>query len=148
MLRRSPFFYVAGKCMAKPPILARIQTDGSYYHAYRFSRTAVILQAEDEYKLMKTYMEGEHLNSTESEWASVLDGLIFADTKGQGAVELENDNLGVIRAIKDSRAKKEMDRYYLHAIRKQAHEMEWVAVRWIPRELNRADDLFQLTPQS
>jgi hypothetical protein len=68
----------------------------------------------------------------------------WADAKDQGAVELENDNLGVIRAIKEGRAKNGIECFYLYAIMEQVSEMEWVSVRWIPRELNRADRLFKV----
>jgi ribonuclease HI len=136
-----PFHRLTG--LIRPAIVARVQTDGSYHHAQRLSRTAVILQTDGEYRLMKTYMEGEHANSTESEWASVLDGLQFSITKDQGAVEIENDNLAVIEAIIRRRAKKEVERYYLHTILEESADLEWLAIRWIPRELNRADTLFR-----
>ena len=136
-----PFHRLTG--LIRPAIVARVQTDGSYHHAQRLSRTAVILQAADEHRLMTTYMEGEHVNSTESEWASVLDGLQFSITKDQGAVEIENDNLAVIEAIIRRRAKKEVERYYLHAILEESADLEWLAIRWIPREFNRADTLFR-----
>ena len=123
--------------------VALVQTDGSYHSGQRLSRTAVILQAADEHRLMKTYMEGEHVNSTESEWASVLDGLKFSIAKDQGAVEIENDNQGVIDAIIRRRAKKEMERYYLHAILEESADLDWLGIRWIPRALNRADTLFR-----
>jgi len=127
----------------RPAIVAHVQTDGSYHHRQRLSRTAVILQADDEWRLMKTYMQGEHTNSTESEWASVLDGLQFSIAKDQGAVEIENDNQGVVEAIIKRHAKKEVERYYLHAILEQSTDMEWLGIRWIPRALNRADTLFR-----
>ena len=141
-MRLTPFFRIGGTSFLKPPLLARVQTDGSYRHAQRLSRTAVII--DDEHKLMKVYAEGEHANSTESEWASILDGLLFSHATSHGAVELENDTQGVIRSLYFSQAKKDMDRYYLHAILEQARALEWVGVRWIPRELNRADRLFRL----
>jgi ribonuclease HI len=139
----SPYLRIAGTTLLKPPQMALVQTDGSFYHRVPLSRTAVILQAEDEWSLLKSYTEGEHKNSTESEWASILDGLVFSKSKDQGAVELENDNLGVINSLKTMKSKKDMDRYYLHAIMKEAKAMEWVAVRWIPREQNMADRLFR-----
>ena len=92
---------------------------------------------------MKTYIDGEHKNSTESEWASILDGIIFSRTNDQGAVELENDNLGVVHTLKMGRATKEMDRYYSNAIAKEVDKLEWISLRWIPREYNRADRLFR-----
>lgn len=123
--------------------MARVQTDGSYHHRLRLSRTAVILQASDEYRLMTTYMQGEHKNSTESEWASVLDGLQFSIAKDQGAVEIENDNQAVVDAIIKRQAKKEVERYYLHTILEESADLDWLGIRWIPRELNRADTLFR-----
>jgi len=136
-----PFHRLTG--LIRPATVAHVQTDGSYHHRQRLSRTAVILRTDDEYRLMTTYMEGEHKNSTESEWASVLDGLQFSIAKDQGAVELENDNLGVIEALIKRRAKKEVERYYLHAILEESADLDWLGIRWIPRELNRADTLFR-----
>jgi ribonuclease HI len=136
-----PFHRLAG--VIRPALVAHVQTDGSYHHAQRLSRTAVILRADDEWRLMKTYLEGEHANSTESEWASVLDGIQFSIAKDQGALELENDNQGVIEALVRRRAKKEVERYYLHTILEESADLEWLGIRWIPRELNRADTLFR-----
>ena len=140
-MRLSPFFQIGGKSLLKPPMLARVQTDGSYRYAQRLSRTAVVIGKE--HKLVKVYPDGEHANSTESEWASILNGLLFSHSTSHGAVELENDNQGVIRSLYFSEAK-EIDSYYLHAILEQARTLEWVGVRWIPRELNKADRLFRL----
>ena len=136
-----PFHRIAG--LIRPAVVARVQTDGSYHVGQRLSRTAVILRADDEWRLMKTYMEGEHINSTESEWASILDGIQFSIAKDQGALELENDNQGVIEALIKRRAKKEAERYYLNAILEESADLEWLGIRWIPRELNRADTLFR-----
>jgi hypothetical protein len=62
---------------------------------------------------------------------------------------IENDNLGVIRTLifhRDfaTKAKRQHEyvRYYFNDIMKSAAETEWTGVRWIPRGLNRADDLF------
>lgn len=140
MRQIQPFLRVAGTL--RPLVTAHVQTDGSYHQRYRVSRTAVILRADEEHHLLKSYIDGEHKNSTESEWASVLDGIKFSIAKDQGAVELENDNLGVIRAIAAHQAKNDMDRYYLHSIRAESEKLDWLAVRWIPREQNRADMLF------
>ena len=135
------FFRLGGKSFLKPPSIAHVQTDGSFKNG--LSRTAVILQTNEERRLMKTYIDGEHKNSTESEWASILDGIIFSRTNDQGAVELENDNLGVVHTLKMGRATKEMDRYYSNAIAKEVDKLEWISLRWIPREYNRADRLFR-----
>jgi len=121
--------------------MARVQTGGFYKNG--LSRTAVILRAEEERILLKTYTDGEHKNSTESEWASILDGIIFSRTNDQGAVELENDNLGVVYSLKMGKATKEMERYYANAIAKEVDQLDWFLLRWIPRAYNLADRLFR-----
>jgi hypothetical protein len=64
---------------------------------------------------------------------------------------IENDNLGVIRSLifhrdfdMEAKAKRQHEyvRYYFHDIMKSVAQTEWTGVRWIPRGLNRADDLF------
>ena len=59
---------------------------------------------------------------------------------------IENDNLEIIRSLifhKEFKNKRNQDyaRYYFHDIMKSAAQTEWTGVRWIPRGLNRADDL-------
>jgi ribonuclease HI len=109
------------------------------------SRTAVLLRTTDyvEYSLVDTYTD--HWNSTESEWASVINGVRFALKKDQGSVELENDCLPVVKHLISKRppAKSYLADYY-SAIFKEAKTMEYLGIRWIPRELNKADDLFRI----
>jgi hypothetical protein len=98
--------------------------------------------------MVRTYSRGEHTNSTDSEWASVADGIQYAIHKKQGAIHLENDNLGVIRTLQGLQARPRggLARAYYDYIYELAHPLEWLAVRWIPRERNRADRLFRLPP--
>jgi ribonuclease HI len=109
------------------------------------SRTAVLLRTTDyvEYSLVDTYTD--HWNSTESEWASVINGIRFALKKDQGSVELENDCLPVVKHLifKRPPAKSYLADYY-SAIFKEAKTMEYLGIRWIPRELNKADGLFRI----
>ena len=80
--RPGPFF-----ALTKPNLLrldepAKIQTDGSFkIQNHRISRTAVILTKQDgqKYSLCTTYFD--HKNSCESEWRSVVDGLLYGIKK-------------------------------------------------------------------
>lgn len=145
------FTRIGGLSLQAPPTLALAQTDGSYYTHLRLSRTAVLLKGEAELtgarprSLVRTYWT--HQNSTESEWASVLDGLEFAMAKDEGAVAIENDNLGVVRAIQGRQPLvKNYSRWYRTEILKKVGLMDYVSIRWIPRGQNRADRLFRIEP--
>lgn len=141
----TPFFPLT--CITqRPSRVALVQTDGSFSSQYvDMSRTAVLLKtaSHEEYSLVDTYTD--HWNSTESEWASVLNGVRFALKKDQGSVELENDCLPVVKHLiaKQRPAKTYLADYYA-AIFKESKKMEYLGVRWIPRELNRADDFFRI----
>ena len=109
------------------------------------SRTAVILttQMGVEHTLSKTY--DTHVNSTESEWCSVLDGIQYAILRGQGAVDLENNNLGVIRSlIKERMPMNPLIAKYYTSINAHMYYLDYFSVRWIPRRFNRADGLVRL----
>jgi ribonuclease HI len=124
----------------RSPATILVQTDGSFidYKHFRCSRTATILFASSNISLVRTYFD--HVSSTESEWCSILDGLSFSLTKGHGSVELENDCLGVIKGLTTRRGP--YTDYY-DEIHDTIRKMDYVGVRWIPRELNRADRLFR-----
>lgn len=130
----------------RPPYTALVQTDGSFSVQYnRISRTAVLLtNAKGEnHSLCKTYFE--HKNSTESEWCSVYDGMKYSLRKDQDAIELENDNLGVITSLIERKVPRHsyLADYY-HLIFRQIRQFEYLGIRWIPRERNRADELFRV----
>jgi hypothetical protein len=143
--RLGPFVRIAGSSLIRPPTLATAQTDGSWKEAWRLSRTAVILKTDENeiYKSMWTYTDGEHLSSTESEWGSVVHGILLALKKDQGALSLENDNLSVIQAIQGKKAMKGM-KHYMDHIYELTAPLEWFGIRWIPRGLNKADSLFRI----
>ena len=127
----------------RPPIVAHVQTDGSF--TPQVSRTAALLKTVkgEEYSLLKTYFE--HKNCTHSEWCSVLDGILYSVKKDQGSVELENDCLGVVRALTQKR--RPVDRFAADCygkIYREVRGLEHFGIRWIPREMNRADQLFRL----
>jgi len=145
-LKKPTVFYALTKPGPRPPRVAAVQTDGSFSTQFvDMSRTAVLLRTTDyvEYSLVDTYTD--HWNSTESEWASVINGVRFALKKDQGSVELENDCLPVVKHLifKRPPAKSYLADYY-SAIFKEAKTMEYLGIRWIPRELNKADGLFRI----
>jgi ribonuclease HI len=142
---RRAFTPLSKKCAIKPPALAHVQTDGSYNFDSRISRTAAILYtpADIRYSFVKTYFK--HKDSTESEWCSVLNGMLYSIDKNELAVELENDNASVIQAlVKREAPAKSVYQFYYKEIFEASKNFEWLSVRWIPRRLNRADDLFRI----
>ena len=123
---------------------ALIQTDGSYSYKTSISRTASILTVNnDEYKYIKTYFD--HMNSMESEWASLVDGLEYSQNKGIKSLVLENDCLPIISSIVLSKPPKNplfLD-YYIY-FNSLTIRYTWLGIRWIPREMNRADELLMV----
>ena len=128
----------------KPPKVAHIQTDGSFFMECKISRTAVILRGRvgNDYTLCKTYFDHNH--SMESEWCSILDGIRYAIQMDEGSIELENDCLPVVRSITRGKIPNNslLANYYT-AVFKEIRELEYLGIRWIPRELNKADELFR-----
>jgi len=126
-----------------PPHLAKLQTDGSFRYVDRISRTASLLKTDETYKSVKTYFN--HANSYESEWCSVMDGILMSQDNDVDSVQIENDNLSVMNSLIQRKApKQEYAAVYYEEIMKLAKEMEWVELRWIPRRLNKADRLFRI----
>jgi hypothetical protein len=140
---RNPMPFSVLTRSVRPAIVAHVQTDGSF--TPQVSRTATLLKTVqgEEYSLFKTYFE--HKNCGHSEWCSVLDGILFSVKKDQGSVELENDCLGVVRALAQKR--QPVDRasaYFYGKIWREIRGLEHFGIRWIPREMNRADELFRI----
>jgi len=139
---KKPSVFVALKNVSRPQTTVLLQTDGSFSHSYQMSRTACILNSRNgELTLSKTYMD--HDSSTESEWCSILDGIQFAVKKDEGSIDLENDNLGVVRHIVGKRPPRLFSDYYSQ-IMKEVKGLDYIGIRWIPRELNHADNLFRI----
>ncbi len=83
-----------------------------------------------------------HENLYESEWASVLDGVLFSEAHQLGGIELEHDNAAVIMILKDRRVPtQEYVKFYYNEILRAADNLDWFAIRWIPHEINHADKL-------
>ena len=74
----------------------------------------------------------------------MLDGILFSAKKDQGAIELENDCLGIIKGLTQRRPPTDKLASHLYGkIFREIRRMDHVGVRWIPREMNRADELFR-----
>lgn len=144
-LKKPTVFCALTRPGSRPAKVALVQTDGSFSSEFPMSRTAVLLRTPDaiEYSLVNTYTD--HINSTEAEWASVYSGVEYALKKDQGSVELENDCLPVMKHLifRKPPAKSYLADYYA-AVLKEARKMEYLGVRWIPRELNKADEFFRI----
>lgn len=68
----------------------------------------------------------------------------LAKARETGAIKLENDNLGVINSlIYKRRPAREFALHCYFSILKEAKNMEWLDIRWIPRRMNKADRLFR-----
>jgi hypothetical protein len=135
-----PFRRIGGKSRYEGILTSRVQTDGSF--GPKGARAAAIISG---YRNIFSYVKPIYAeDSMEAEWASVSLGIQLALENNEHWIELENDNLGVMNALAlGSKLKKDYARYYKHEISKLAAETMWTGVRWIPRELNHADDLFR-----
>jgi hypothetical protein len=135
------FTQLSANSLLKALQVAHVQTDGSYKN--NLSRTAVIIRKNQiNHSLCKTFFN--HRNSTESEWQSIVDGLEYSIKREEKSITLENDNLGVINSLIQEKAPNLLySAYYFYSL-DLIKSMDWVAVRWIPRELNKADKLFRI----
>lgn len=120
----------------QPSAFSIIQCDGSFKRG--MGRTAVLFGNQERLSF-PIRME----SSTEAEWKAVHDALLFGLENNLTKIGIENDNLGIITTfLNDVIPKREYGRYYKWKIKKDAEETEWTGIRWIPREKNKADDLF------
>lgn len=140
-----PYYRIGGNIAYQPPFLGIVQTDGSR-SPLRGSRVAMILTTRDRMNIHKQMLEiSETADSTETEWAAVSHGLEFALQKGETMIGIENDNLAVVGALitGPGKSQKEYVRYYSDRILRFSKLSLWTGIRWIPREINLADDLFR-----
>ena len=126
----------------RPVLVAQVQTDGSFRNGISCTGTLLRTTQGEDYTLLSTHFG--HKDSQHSEWASVLDGILFSAKKDQGAIELENDCLGIIKGLSLRRPPADKLASHLYGkIFREVRRMDYVGVRWIPREMNRADELFR-----
>lgn len=140
-----PYVRIGGKLSYPPPLIARVQTDGSYTRSRGGARIAYILRTASG---KATYTDTDTikaLNSTETEWASVAFGLTATLEQAELAVGIENDCLGVIHGLvfPDTPLKHAYARHWRTTILELAAETHWTGIRWIPREYNDADGLMR-----
>jgi ribonuclease HI len=82
-------------------------------------------------------------SSTEAEWFAVFFGLKSALENGYEDLHLQNDCLSIIQAFLPNAnpPRKTYAKYFKTKIQTFANEANWVGISWIPRELNRADEV-------
>lgn len=141
----NPFYAISKRGLLIPERISHIQTDGSFAQQYKISRTAchMVDSKKDARTMINTYLD--HKNSYESEWRSIVDGIDFAIKKKEYTLEIENDNLSVIKCLINR--KRPMQKYavdYFDYVMDISSKIDYLAIRWIPRELNKADDLFRI----
>ena len=142
----NPFNSLSKSSFIIPENVSHIQTDGSFGFQYKnISRTACIMKdsKKDNRSIINTYLD--HKNSYESEWCSVVDGIDFAIKKKEYSLEIENDNLSLIKCLINK--KRPAQKYvvdYFDYIMDISGSVDYLGVRWIPRELNKADALFRI----
>ena len=140
-----PFSRIGGHMTFPPALLTHVQTDGSWGYRHG-ARVAAVVTAANSKNRWQDMIKVDAVNSTETEWASVLFGLTLAVNNRQEAIGIENDNLSVIHGLMFPKNRLRLDyaAYYRNEIQKVAATTVWTGVRWIPRERNSADDLFRL----
>jgi ribonuclease HI len=138
------FQYVGGKVL-KPIAPSLVQTVGSFHYNSRSGRVAVALYHN--YQLYTKVMDVQKpQNSYEVEWCAVYSGLLFALRYNVVSINIENDNLGLVKNLLTGKINPKDKPYvndYKKAILDLAKQTQWTGIRWIPREQNRADDLFR-----
>ncbi len=139
-----PYSRIGGRLTFPPPLIARAQVDGSFGRS-ACGRVAAILTTDTGDATFRRTKPVSAMNSTETEWAAVALGIELALKHDQTAVGIETDCLGVIQGLMfpDTPLKHAYARHWRSAILRYAEETHWTGVRWIPREVNRADALLR-----
>ncbi len=159
------FIRIGGKLSVPraPQIIAHVQVDGSYTPRTRDARIAAILtllpqrgrseppsyagRATQNHNTYRHVQSISAESATEAEWAAISLGLELATTHNEEVIAIENDCLSVVGALlmRDGPLRLEYARYWRNRILGAANRCQWVGLRWIPRRLNRADDMFSST---
>ena len=141
----SPFMRIGGLRIYPLPLLSIVQTDGSYSRR-KGGAVAYILKDHQSKEICGAMHKMPSItSSTEAEWASVAIGIEKSLEKNIECLGVENDCLGVINALihRQNNLKQAYARHYRQKIYDCVDQVLWVGIRWIPRKLNRADDLFR-----
>ena len=137
------FVRIGGKRIFPLPLISIVQTDGSFSRRGGAACAFLVRNQGGDQVLAKRLTLSDARTSTETEWASVYHGLSAAVELDQECIGLENDCLSVVAGLLGkAKMKQEYAQYYHYKIMKTAGYTGWTGIRWIPRELNRADALF------
>jgi ribonuclease HI len=141
---RMPYVRIGGNVAFPPPLLALLQTDGSYrLKPIRQARVAFILLSADGRRSLRDVETIRADSSTEAEWSSIYYGLQAAIDAKETAIGIENDCLSVIHGLTlSSPLRSSVNQEIRRKILDLANQTTWTGIRWIPREENRADALF------
>jgi len=118
--------------------------DGSYRPRTKEAAVAYYLtHNKQSYSSQKLPIKAS--NSTEAEWASIFFGLKAAIDNSEDLLHIQNDCLSVVRAFLpfSEPPKQNYARHFKVEITKLAGQASWVGISWIPRELNRADQVLR-----
>ena len=134
-----------GGTMTNPlPVMAHLQTDGSFLLKQKKGRCAALLEKTNQKTILKQKWDLNVSNSTQSEWMSIEHGILFAFENNEECLAIENDNLGVVSALSGCRwLSNEWEKHCYHRIQALAKQSVWTGIRWIPRELNKADQILR-----
>ena len=137
-----PFYRIGGTGTAsRPSTLYRVQTAGSFGNR-KGNRIAAILYEANHHPETRILLPIKSASYTETEWASFTLGLALAIQHKQSHVAIETSNLSIMHTLIFHQNFCSRQHHYFHEIMRLSKETEWAGVRWIPRALNRADDLF------
>ena len=127
------FFTLVKKNTSIISPIAQIRTNGSYSYKTKISRTVAILSmGSRQSRFTKTYFD--HMNSMESEWASLVDALEYSQKKGIKSLALENSCLPIISSIVLSKPPKNSLFFdYYNYFNSLTNYYNWLGIRWIPR---------------
>ena len=135
------FQYLGGRVKRASFAPSLLQTDGSFR---RTKGRAAALLVHNSYTYSNVWNLQHAADSYEAEWASVYHGLLFSMNNNAYNLHIENDNQGVILNLLACTHTKQKPHIaeYREAILHLTKDTERTAIRWIPRGINRADDLF------
>lgn len=112
-----------------PSIITYVQTSGSLHKIHPKVRVAAIINAPSD--IYRYIIPVDAHTQTEAEWASVLFGLTMALERSCKTIVIENNNIGVIRALMMSqpRLRYEYARHYHNQILALTNETEWTGIK-------------------
>ena len=126
-----------------PLQIACVQPVASYKRGG--SHVAAILLRSDRSNAISDVTRACTVDSTETEWASILFGIKLALKHDEDTIGIEHTNMGIINALiyRKTVLKIEYAEHYRNEIQRLLRETEWTGIRWIPREANHATDLLK-----